>query len=201
MGEETHVLSMGERKILVLAIASLFVIAGGFIFWKLESAKTLENGKQKPTLQSESMDLKVKSSAFAHYSDIPTRFTCDGANINPPLSISGVPPRAKSLALIVDDPDAPLGTYVHWVIWNISSQTTEIAEGTVPVNAQEGTNSVGKSRYDGPCPPARHRYFFKLYALDTLIGLNGQARATELAKAMQGHILAESHLIGVYTSR
>src|SRR6266568_2267554 len=111
--------------------------------------------------------LKITSPAFAHNGTIPAAFTCDGADSMPPLAIGGVPQKAKSLALIMDDPDAPVGTWVHWVAWNIAPQTTEIIEHSVPAGAVQGRNSWGRNSYGGPCPPSgTHRYFFKLYALD-----------------------------------
>ena len=143
--------------------------------------------------------MKLTSSAFDHNQKIPVVYTCDGQKINPPLAISGVPKEAKSLALIVEDPDAPTGTFVHWIVWNIDPETLEIPEGSVPEKSQEGLNGAGKEGYVGPCPPTgQHRYFFTLYALDTTLGLNGQAKREDLDAAMQGHITAQATLVGVY---
>jgi len=144
--------------------------------------------------------LTLTSSAFSHNENIPKQYTCDGENINPPLTISAIPMNAKSLALIVDDPDAPAGTWFHWLIWNITPETKEIPEGSVPDRAMEGTTSFGKPGYGGPCPPAgTHRYFFKLYALDTVIGLDNKATVTELEREMQGHSVAQTQLVGRYS--
>lgn len=143
--------------------------------------------------------MKITSSAFSHKGPIPSKYTCDGENINPPLEISDVPPGAKSLALICEDPDAPGGTFVHWVVWNINPQTTEIGEGKVPVGASQGTNDFGRSGYSGPCPPGgTHRYFFQLVALDTTLNLPSGATRQDLEKAMGGHILAQAELVGTY---
>ncbi len=143
--------------------------------------------------------LKIASPAFAHNEFIPLKYTCDGANVSPPLGIGNVPTLAKSLALIVDDPDAPAGTWVHWVVWNISPTTKEIGENTAPEGASQGMTDFRKQRYDGPCPPSGvHRYFFKLYALDSLLALGPNVDKGVLERAMKGHILAQTELIGLY---
>jgi len=142
----------------------------------------------------------ISSPAFKHNGLIPKKYTCDGGDINPPLYISGVPASAtKSLALIVDDPDAPVGTWVHWTLWNITPQTAEIPENSAPLGAFEGTTDFGRPGYGGPCPPSgTHRYFFKLYALDILLTLPSTARKADVEKAMQGHIMDKAELIGLY---
>ena len=147
-------------------------------------------------------ELKITSPAFVTNGYIPARYTCDGTDINPPLEIAQVPADAKSLALIVDDPDAPIGMWVHWVVWNIDPATREIAEDNVPRNAAQGKNDWKRNGYGGPCPPSGvHRYFFKLYALDTKLNLGAGTTKTDLEKAMQGHILAKAELIGLYKRR
>jgi Raf kinase inhibitor-like YbhB/YbcL family protein len=144
-------------------------------------------------------ELTLSSPAFPHEGMIPPQFTCDGSDASPPLAIANVPGNAKSLALIVDDPDAPVGTWVHWVIWNIGSGTKEIPENSVPQGALQGTNDFGKQRYGGPCPPSgTHRYFFKLYALDAPLPLKAGAGKASIEEAMQGHILARTELVGRY---
>ncbi len=143
--------------------------------------------------------MRFESSAFAHLGTIPEKYTCDGENVNPPLVWSGAPEKTKSLALIMDDPDAPGGIWVHWLLWNIDPRTTSIAEHSVPAGAVQGMTSFGQSAYGGPCPPDReHRYFFKLYALDTLISLPSSALKAKVKQMMQGHILAQAELIGLY---
>ncbi len=141
-------------------------------------------------------ELTVKSAAFENNKQIPSKFTCDGAGINPPLTIQGVPEKAKSLALIMEDPDAPAGLFIHWVVWNISS------DGVVKEHASpgaEGLNSAKKRGYFGPCPPSgTHRYFFKVYALDTMLSLTQFDEKEDLENAMEGHVLAQGELIGLY---
>src|SRR5438034_2460645 len=120
--------------------------------------------------------MKVTSSAFQEGANIPSKFSCDGANTSPPLQISDVPSEAKSLDLIVDDPDAPSGLFTHWIVWNIEPATGQIAENSSPTGGSQGTNDFGKSGYGGPCPPlGTHRYFFKLVALDEKLSLKAGA--------------------------
>jgi len=154
------------------------------------------------------MSMRIESSAFVHNGDMPGRLTCDGQDVSPPLSWSGVPEGAKSLVLIVDDPDAPdpkapKMTWVHWVLYNIppaSSGLPEgIAAGALPSGTAEGTNDWKRTGYGGPCPPVgRHRYFHKLYALDTVLPDLHKPTKAQLEKAMQGHVLARAELIGLY---
>lgn len=153
-----------------------------------------------PVLQEEIENpMQIKSSAFEHNEQIPAKYTCDGENINPPLEFLDVPENAKSLVLIMDDPDAPMGTWVHWTVWNIDPATIEIVENSVPAGAQEGKTSFGKSGYGGPCPPSgTHRYFFKLYALATMLELSSDADKSKLESTMQGHILDRAELIALY---
>lgn len=142
--------------------------------------------------------LTIASPVFKDRENIPVKYTCDGDNINPPLSISGVPKLAKSLALIVDDPDAPAGLWIHWVAWNIDPKTKLIPEGikTIGIN---GLNTSGNGSYGGPCPPDKeHRYFFKIFALDVLLDVPQTSGADELIKAMAGHIIDKAELIGLY---
>ena len=142
-------------------------------------------------------DLSVKSPAFEHGKLIPKKYTCDGQDINPPLTIEGVPKEARTLVLAVDDPDAPSGTWDHWIVWNIPASISKIAENSVP--GKEGVNSARQQGYMGPCPPGgTHRYFFKVYALDTELGLGPGSRKKDAEKAMQGHVLAEGELMGLY---
>lgn len=139
--------------------------------------------------------MKLSSSAFT--TEIPSMYTCDGENVNPPLSISEVPVGTQSLALIVDDPDAPSGDWVHWLVWDIDPTTTQIAENSVP--GTQGTNDFGKPAWGGPCPPSgTHRYFFKLYALDNKLELPSTVKKADLLDAMQRHILEETELVGNY---
>jgi hypothetical protein len=140
--------------------------------------------------------MKLSSPAFRHNASIPARFTCEGKDVNPALAIEGIPAQAKSLALIVDDPDAPMGTWVHWVVFDIPP-VNAINEHSVP--GRQGNNDFGRLAYGGPCPPSgTHRYVFKLYALDAMLGLEEGISKARLEEAMQGHILAQTELIGLY---
>lgn len=144
--------------------------------------------------------LTLTSSVFLHNTNIPAAYTCEGEDKNPPLDISGVPQTAKSLALIVDDPDAPVGTWDHWILWNIAPDTKRIDQGQLPAGAVQGMNDFKKTNYGGPCPPPGkpHRYFFKLYALDESLDLTSSSTKQDLEKAMEGHILTRAELIGLY---
>ena len=154
------------------------------------------------------MAMRLESSAFAHDGPIPTRFTCEGEDVSPPLAWSTPPAGTKSLALIVDDPDAPdprapRRTWVHWVVYEIPPDLRSLDEGAgsraLPHGARAGKNDWGRADYGGPCPPVgRHRYFHKLYALDVSLGDLGAATKAALEKAMQGHVLAHAELIGTY---
>jgi Raf kinase inhibitor-like YbhB/YbcL family protein len=143
--------------------------------------------------------MKITSPAFEHSSFIPSKYTCDGMNINPLLKFSDIPLEAKTLLVILDDPDAPMGTWVHWTIWNISPKTTEISEDSCPEEGIEGMTSSGMTGYRGPCPPsATHRYFFKLYALDKTLDLKSNSHVGDMEKAIEGHIIEKAELMGLY---
>jgi hypothetical protein len=151
------------------------------------------------SLYGKETQMKISSTAFGHNGQIPTKYTCDGPDVTPPLRFEGAPSTAKSLALIVDDPDAPAGTWVHWLVWNIDPKTSEMAENSVPKGAAQGKNDFGNHAYGGPCPPSgTHRYFFKLYALDTKLDISTNATKATLESSMKGHILDEAQLIGLY---
>ena len=140
---------MKHRRITRTVLLFMFFLVSPIIFMEAKDMGTL----------------KLLSPAFKHNDSIPSKYTCDGADVNPPLVIENAPLSTKSLALIVDDPDAPVGTWVHWVVWNIGPTTSEIGENMVPSGAQQGINDFRKHNYGGPCPPSgTHRYFFKLYA-------------------------------------
>lgn len=146
--------------------------------------------------------MRITSSAFIFHGFIPKKYACDGDNISPPLEISNVPETAQSLVLAVDDPDAPGGTWVHWLVWDIPPATAAIEENGVPAQAIEGVTSFGKPGYDGPCPPANtHHYYFKLYALDIELNLPPEADIKRLEKAMAGHIIAKTEHIGLYSKK
>ncbi|MFP5277311.1 MAG: YbhB/YbcL family Raf kinase inhibitor-like protein [Acidobacteriota bacterium] len=151
------------------------------------------------------MSLALKIVAFANGGEIPSRYTCGGADISPALAWSGVSPAARSLALIVDDPDAPRGTWTHWLMWNLPPYTTMLPERVPPREvldngARQGRNDFDRIGYGGPCPPAgkTHRYFFRLLVLDAMLDLQAAARRKEVDRAMKGHILAEVQWMGLY---
>ncbi len=164
----------------------------------------IKDRKQKSSIEpiTSKSKMKITSTAFENNQTIPAKYTCDGDNVNPELNFSDIPTNTKSLILIVDDPDAPSGTWTHWIVWNISSSTTKIKENTTPSGSQEGTTSFGKPGYGGPCPPSgTHHYFFKLYALDTILSLDSKADVKQLNQAMQRHVLTETELIGLYSRK
>lgn len=145
--------------------------------------------------------MKITSSAFSAGGNIPSKFTCDGGDASPALQIEGSPAEAKSLVLIVDDPDAPVGLFTHWLLWNVDPKTSAIAEGGGPAGVK-GTNDFGKSGYGGPCPPSgTHRYFFKVFALDRQLDLPAGSKRKQLDAAMSGHIIGQGELMGRYTKQ
>ena len=148
-----------------------------------------------------SNSMNITSSAFSQGAMIPAEYTCDGANISPPLSVTDVPQGAQSLVLIVDDPDAPHGTWTHWVVWNITPAPFAIAAGAVPPGAAVGTTSAGTTGYHGPCPPSgTHRYHFQVYALNTAFKkLVSASVAANVRALMQGHLLSQADLVGIYS--
>jgi Raf kinase inhibitor-like YbhB/YbcL family protein len=175
---------------------TICLIAGGI--------ETLQAKDQMNTKIRGGKTMEITSSSFNHEDMIPAKYTCDGQNISPPLAWSGSPKETKSFALICDDPDAPAGTWVHWVIFDIPENVNSLPE---KVSRQEEIAGLGKNGkntsqhfgYDGPCPPSGiHRYYFKLYALDTMLNLNAGLSKEDLLKAIKGHILAEAQLMGRY---
>lgn len=142
--------------------------------------------------------MNIETPAFEAGKPIPDKFTCEGEDVSPELILRDVPPNTKSLVLIVDDPDAPHGTFDHWVAWNIPGDTKNLKEGVAL--AQQGKNGFGNIGYNGPCPPPGkpHRYFFKLYALNSLLTLSSGATKNMVENAMQGHIIGQAELVGTY---
>jgi Raf kinase inhibitor-like YbhB/YbcL family protein len=154
---------------------------------------------------SGSSQIQLVSPAFAHGAVIPIEYTCDGKNLSPALSWSDVPVERRSLALVCDDPDAPRGTWVHWVLYNLPGDAVELSPGIPPLpelpsGARQGRNDSGEIGYSGPCPPPGkpHRYYFRLYSLDILLTLPHGVSKDELEQAMSGHILGQGTLMGVY---
>ena len=145
------------------------------------------------------LTLTVTSPAFGQSGLIPSKYTCEGENINPALEIKSIPQETKSLVLIIDDPDAPGGTFDHWIVWNIPP-AENIEENSIP--GTEGMNNFGKIGYRGPCPPSGiHRYFFKIYALDSELDIKKGAKKKQVEDAMKGHIIASGELIGTYRKK
>lgn len=160
------------------------------------------SANQSPDQKSE---IKVTSAAFKEGQPIPRAYTCAGVNVSPPLEWSGVPKAAKTIAIIVDDPDAPSGTWVHWVLYNVPADNIGFVENvpateTLKAGGFQGKNDFDKIGYGGPCPPSgTHRYFFKLYAVDAELPLKAAATKAELEKALEGHVVAQGQLIGTYS--
>jgi len=174
----------------LLILLSLLFIAG---------CKEEPQKKEVDNLINNKSNMKITSSAFRNNESIPKKYTCDGENINPPLTFNELPLTAKSLVLILDDPDAPGGDFVHWTLWNISPETTEIGEGSIPSEVKEGVTDFNKTGYGGPCPPSgTHRYQFKLYALDINLELDSNSKKSDIEKAMSGHIIDHALLVGLY---
>ena len=184
-----------------------FVLVGSMLLAAAVSlVLAVENGVGET--EARVMSLALSSSAFHHNSEIPVRYTCDGQDISPPLTWSGTPAGTKSLVLIVDDPDAPDPAaprmiWVHWLLYNLPPDSAGLPEAVVPTSLPRGTlegvNDWKRTGYGGPCPPiGRHRYYHKLYALDTMLPDLGQPTKAKLEKAMQGHVLSKTEVIGTY---
>ena len=153
---------------------------------------------QYPQQAVKEVPMRIESSAFKDGEPIPKKYTCSGINVSPQLSIHDVPSDVRSFALIMEDPDAPKGTFDHWIAWNFSKNTRQISEGAHP--PREGRNGYGEGRYHGPCPPfgENHRYYFKLYALDRELALPSGSSKEQLQEAMEGHILEQAELVGTF---
>ncbi|MBA7701763.1 hypothetical protein ES703_110509 [subsurface metagenome] len=184
----------------MLKNAIVFVVIPVLLFYSCKDSEQADS----EAVGGKKMEIKITSPAFEEGGLIPPKYTCDGADISPPLQWDAVPQDTNSIALISDDPDAPMGTWVHWVIFGLPADTKELPENippdaTLPNGAKQGITDFGKIGYGGPCPPSgTHRYFFKIYALDTKIDLAAGANKRELLKAMEGHILGQGQLIGKY---
>jgi Raf kinase inhibitor-like YbhB/YbcL family protein len=182
---------------------NLLFTAALFGCWITASCADNSKTPKEPT-----MSIQITSAAFVDGQPIPVKYTCEGQDMSPPLKWSNAPANTKSFALIADDPDAPAGTWVHWVLYDLPATATELAENTpksqqLPNGAKQGLNSWPHLGYGGPCPPPGrpHHYFFKIYALDQMLGLKSVATKKDLLKAMEGRVLAEGQLIGTYQRR
>jgi Raf kinase inhibitor-like YbhB/YbcL family protein len=164
-----------------------------------QDENNLKSQAVKNSPKAKMTSMKISSPVFNQNGQIPSQYSCDGANINPPLTIDDIPINSKTLVLVVDDPDAPAGNWTHWLVFNIDPNIREIAENKVPVGAKLGLNSFGETKYGGPCPPSgTHHYIFHLYALDMVLGLTDEAGRQELEIKMAGHILGQGELVGLY---
>ncbi len=199
---------MKEMSILILALTAIILLAGCATDGDMNTGSQAETPvteqaqaaptqlKEQEAEQEEKME--ITSTAFKHKEDIPKKYTCQGQDTSPPLSMTGVPEGTESLALIVDDPDAPGGNWVHWVVWNIPPEA-DFEEGSVPEGAEQGMNDFKKHEYGGPCPPSgKHRYFFKLYALDKKLDIPVSSTKAELEKEIEDHVLERTEIYGLY---
>lgn len=192
---------------LILTSAVLLTLFAG---WRLDSFGQLKTAIPVESAHYElqggrAMPLALKTTAFAGGGGIPKKYTCDGADISPAMSWDDAPAGTQSFALIADDPDAPVGTWTHWIIWNIPAKTSGLPEGVPKVEetsdgARQGRNDFKRIGYGGPCPPPGkpHRYFFKLYALDVKPDVKAGARRDEVERAMKGHVLSQAEFMGTY---
>lgn len=187
------------KKIGIILLVAL-VIGVGFFY----SVSTRNNRARVSSPKTEAKKvmkhLVLKSPAFSEKGNIPAKYTCDGEDINPAFEIENVPDDATSLVFVVEDPDAPGKTWIHWVVFNISPHINSIQEDSIPGNGVEGMTDFGKAGYGGPCPPSgTHRYYFKLYALDSSLRLTEDVTLDELTSAMDGHVLDSAELVGLYS--
>lgn len=190
------------RKIGIFSLLAILVFVLSFVFVRQTSENKSTKVQQPKETSKQLSNMKITSSAFSHNQTIPQKYTCDGEDLSPPLQFGEVPEDAQSLVLIVDDPDAPAKTWVHWTVFNMDPTTNEVSENSVPNGGVEAMTDFGRQGYGGPCPPSgTHRYFFKLYALDTKLALSSNADKKEIEEAMQGHILGLAELIGLYRRR
>jgi len=191
--------SVKHRKARLLVLLMLLAAVGC-----AQQRATQETLSSTPTPQTAGGSIKLTSTAFKEGEPIPRQYTCVGVNVSPPLEWSGVPKSAKTLVIIADDPDAPSGTWVHWVLYNLPADNIGMVENLpatdeLKAGGFQGKNDFGKIGYGGPCPPSgTHRYFFKIYALDNELLLKSGATKAEVEKAMEGHVVAQGQLIGTY---
>lgn len=197
---------MSNKTWLIIPTVLFIIILAIYFIQKRANKPTIMS---LPTITQTSM-ITIASQAFKQGETIPTKYTCDGEDINPPLIIENTPAQARSLVLIVDDPDAPVGTFTHWIMWNLPPTKKEISEDMILLGGPpgenstsriiEGENDVGDLGYAGPCPPSgTHRYFFRVFALDTALDLRQGAKRAELEVAMKNHIIDQGELMGKYS--
>ena len=196
------------KKYVIIAIILFLGVAAAifYLFSRNRSGFVLDSNPEQMIADQEAKPLpNVKhmlsiKSIFPNNGQIPDQYGCRGRDVNPPLQFSGIPTGTKSLALIVDDPDAPSGDWVHWLIFNMDPALAGIDEDSLPIGATFGITSAGTKDYGGPCPPSgTHHYHFKLYALDSLLKLDSQAKKADVLSAMKGHIMEQSEIVGTYS--
>ena len=176
----------------------VLIIAGGVTSWVIKNSHNQAISPAPVTINNTAMNLS--SPAFADNQNIPAKYSCDGEGVNPPLQFSDIPGDAKTLALTIKDPDAPNGLWVHWLVWNIATSTTEIGENSVPEGAVQGQTSSGQKVYGPMCPPSgTHHYIFNLYALDEKLDIPSYSTLDDLTKAMDSHIVEQATLTGLYS--
>jgi hypothetical protein len=187
-----------RRSDLALALLIGAILLAGVV-WKLVPFGRISPRSTSSTIQTGKTAMTISSPVFDGNPSIPAAYTCDGMDLNPPLSFGDVPTTSVSLALIMHDPDAPSGDWVHWTLWDIPPETQGIAEGRVPSGAIQGVTDFGRSGYGGPCPPdGQHRYIFELVALDAVLGLPSSTKREDLEAAMKGHVIDQAELVGTY---
>ena len=180
--------------VLVMIVAVLIGV------WYSRQQRSYQSGISQQLKNENTMgNTTLTSTAFGHNASIPKEYTCQGKDENPPLAISGVPADAKSLVLVIDDPDAPVGVWDHWVVWNIAPDTAEVAAHSVPAGAVQGRNSSGENKYQGPCPPfGTHRYRFTIYAISDVLSLAPGSSKQEVLTVIANKILDQYTLVGLY---
>lgn len=194
------------KKLLIFLLLTLLIIAIGLVLVYYKSInkglKAPENKEGIKINKNIKPSMRITSPAFLNNSKIPSKYTCDGENISPPLEFLDLPLQTRSLVLIVDDPDAPSKTWAHWVVYNIDPRVKEVKENTVPQGGELGTTDFGRPGYGGPCPPSgTHRYFFKLYALNAILDLPEGLNKQQILERMKDNILDQAQLIGLYSRK
>ena len=189
-----------SKWVIILILISLLI---GIALWRYFSSQAPQKNIPQPITEQignhNTNSMKISSPAFKNNESIPAKFTCSGEGVNPKLDFIDVPTSTKSLALVVDDPDAPGGTFIHWLVWNISPSIASIKENSVPEGTIQGANSINSHSYVAPCPPSgTHRYQFRLYALDIILSLDSSSKISDLEKAIEGHVVERTKIIGLY---
>jgi hypothetical protein len=195
------------KKAIVIFIAIIILGLVVFVLYKYSGKRTVTFVNQDQNLTNTTTPMNISSPSFLDNQTIPKQYTCDGDGINPELDFANMPAEAKTLALVISDPDAPTGTWIHWLMWNISASTTKISQNSIPGGAVQGQGSSGQNVYGSACPPVPsvaegpagiHHYIFTVYALDSALNLPSYSTADKLQAAMQGHIITQAQLVGVY---